>query len=67
LVIKVRELDAGRMPWTTPQIIRQHTPYVAGERPMLEERLEVRRLPHSSSSERPRPRQRCAGRLKEWQ
>ena len=67
LVIKVRELDAGRMPWTAPQIIRQHTPYVAGERPMLEEWLEFRRLPHSSSSERPRPRQRCAGRSKEWQ
>jgi hypothetical protein len=26
LVIKVRELDAGRMPWTAPRIIRQHTP-----------------------------------------
>ncbi len=36
LVIKVRELDAGRMPWTAPQIIGQHTPYAAGERPVLE-------------------------------
>jgi hypothetical protein len=26
LVIKVRELDAVRMPWTAPQVIRQHTP-----------------------------------------
>ena len=48
-MIKVRELDAGRMPWTVPQIIRQRTPCVAGERPMLEEWLEFR-LPHSSSS-----------------
>ena len=39
----MRELDAGRMPWTAPQIIRQHTPYVAGERPMLEAWLEFRR------------------------
>jgi hypothetical protein len=36
LVIEARELDAGRMPWTAPQIARQNTPYVAGERPMLE-------------------------------
>ncbi len=42
-MIKVRELDAGRMRWTAPQIIRQHTPYVAGERPMLEAWLEFRR------------------------
>ena len=49
-MIKVRELDAGRMPWTVPQIIRQHTLCVADERPMLEEWLEFRRLPHSSSS-----------------
>jgi len=31
------------MPWTAPQIIRQHTPYDAGERPMLEAWLEFRR------------------------
>jgi len=43
LVIKVRELDAGRMPWTAPQIIRQHPSYVAGERPMFEAWLEFRR------------------------
>jgi hypothetical protein len=55
------------MPWTAPQIICQHTPYVAGERPVLGEWLEFRRLPRSSGSERPRPRPRCAGRLKEWQ
>jgi len=42
-VIKVWELDAGSMPWTAPQITRQHTPYVAGERPMLEAWLDFHR------------------------
>jgi hypothetical protein len=55
LVIKVGEVDAGRMPWTAPQIICQHAPYVAGERTVLGEWLEFRRLPRSSGSERPRP------------
>lgn len=31
LVIGVRELDAGCMPWTAPRITRQHAPYLAGE------------------------------------
>jgi uncharacterized damage-inducible protein DinB len=42
-MIQARKLDAGRMPWTAPQVTRQHPPYVAGERPMLEAWLEFHR------------------------
>lgn len=31
------------MPWTAPQVIRQNTPYIAGERQMLEAWLEFHR------------------------
>lgn len=43
LVFKVPDLDAGRMPWTAPQTTRQNTPYVAGERQMLEAWLDFHR------------------------
>jgi uncharacterized damage-inducible protein DinB len=33
----------GRMPWTAPQITRESTPYIAGERPMLEAWLDFHR------------------------
>jgi uncharacterized damage-inducible protein DinB len=38
-----RRLNAERMPWTAPQITRQSTPYVAGERQMLDAWLEFHR------------------------
>ena len=43
LVIGGRALDAERMAWTAPQASRQETPYVAGERPMLEAWLDFHR------------------------
>jgi Protein of unknown function (DUF664) len=43
MVTKERVLNAGRMPWTAPQITRQLTPFVAGERPMPEAWLEFHR------------------------
>jgi uncharacterized damage-inducible protein DinB len=42
-VIKAWSLDAGRMPWTAPLITGQNTPFVAGERPMLEAWLDFHR------------------------
>jgi len=43
LVIMVPGRNAGRMPWTAPQVTRQNTPYVAGERQMLEAWLDFHR------------------------
>jgi len=40
---KVPRLDAGLMTWTAPQIPRQSTPTVAGERQLLEAWLDYHR------------------------
>src|SRR5262249_12091127 len=39
----VPDREAGRMPWTAPQISRQDVPYVSGERQMLEAWLDFHR------------------------
>jgi hypothetical protein len=43
LVIGARKPDAELMSWTAPLVTRQPTPYVAGERPMLEAWLDFHR------------------------
>jgi len=43
VVIMVPGRNAGHMPWTAPQVTRQNTPYVAGERQMLEAWLDFHR------------------------
>jgi uncharacterized damage-inducible protein DinB len=43
LVVLALGRDAEHMPWTAPQITRQQTPYVAGERQMLEAWLDFHR------------------------
>jgi len=43
VVIMVPGRNAGHMPWIAPQVTRQNTPYVAGERQMLEAWLDFHR------------------------
>src|SRR5262249_44843289 len=43
VVIMVPGRNAGHMPWTAPQVTRRNTPYVAGERQMLEAWLDFHR------------------------
>src|SRR5215469_3293700 len=43
LLNRAWRLDAWRMPWTAPQITRESTPFIAGERQMLEAWLEFHR------------------------